>query len=118
MVRLKQEAPIVMGSLENGDCQDLLLLGISYIGAVTEVSATVSSKEDFLYTHLKVSQPLTPAALYDITLSHFPHSIYHSLKWCCIFIFLFIIYLPHYNLSTISSRCSSVLFTLCPQCLE
>ena len=44
---LRQEGLIVRGSLESVECCRLLLLSVPYTEDVTEVSATVSPREDF-----------------------------------------------------------------------
>lgn len=53
LVMLKQEGPTEMGSLESRGCHGLLWLSVSHTGDVTEVSATVSPREEFLPAPLK-----------------------------------------------------------------
>lgn len=80
---LKQELPIVISlivislTLENEKCHNLHLLSVSYTGDITKVSATLSSRRNFLLNFLKVSQPLTPVT-YDITHWHFPQYVSFS----------------------------------------
>lgn len=109
---LKQELPIVISpivislTVENEECHNLLLLGVSYTGDIIRSRQQCHQEGIFCLTSWRLSSPW-PSHLWHHPLSF--SSQYFSFSEM-MFVYLFV-YLPSsYNVSILNSSCSYALF--------